>query len=778
MRRDATAHAARSLLVALSIAVALGGAGAVLVSWAVVRRATIEGFLASNPPSATIRTDSVDAAALERIRAVPGVRDAQARRTTVLAIQVQGTWRNAMLFASEDPAGVRIGSLERVNGQWPPPDGAIAIEASSVAFSGTATGDSVLILAPDSSTHVTGVAGIVRDVGLAPGWMEHVVYAWTSTRTLAALRIPAVPNEVQLVVTDLDPTRSDVRRVAEAAARVLLESGRPVHDVDVPEPGQHIHAAQMDSMLMTQGAFGILALVVGAFLIVNLLAAMLTSQGREIAIMKTLGADLRDLTRMYLVFAAFVGAVSVAIALPASIAFGRRYAALRGEMLNFDVAAYAIPWWAIALIIVAGLLLPVAAAWFPVRRALGSTVSAALRDHGITHDGGDRPEPALARAGGWSRVFVLSLRNAFRRRQRMTLTMLTLTSGGAVFVAAGNLRRAVVGSMDVIYGSQRYDFTARLESRHAADTLERVVRGVSGVDAAEAWTGARASLAGESLVPDVIPLVGVPAGTRLLQIDMMEGSRPDSTRSLIVSRALQREVPSLTTGRRVTLDIGETRNEWTVAGVFEGGPSPQAYTTIASLAAAGVDTRASSVVVSTPMEGLASRVELIQRVRAALDQAGFTVSRTQLLDEARRVTEDHLLMVVQFLGVMGWVMILVGGMGLASTMGLAVLERTREIGVMRAIGARHGTLMTLIQVEGLVIALIAWAVAIPLSLPFSLALSDAFGRIMFRVPIVWIPDAGSVWRWLGVVLAVSLVACSWPALRATRQTIARALACE
>ena len=65
----------------------------------------------------------------------------------------------------------------------------------------------------------------------------------------------------------------------------------------------------------------------------------------------------------------------------------------------------------------------------------------------------------------------------------------------------------------------------------------------------------------------------------------------------------------------------------------------------------------------------------------------------------------HLLMVADFLGVMAWVMIAVGGLGLASTMSLAVLERTREIGVMRAIGARHGAIHLIIQVEGLVIAL-------------------------------------------------------------------------
>ena len=76
-------------------------------------------------------------------------------------------------------------------------------------------------------------------------------------------------------------------------------------------------------------------------------------------------------------------------------------------------------------------------------------------------------------------------------------------------------------------------------------------------------------------------------------------------------------------------------------------------------------------------------------------------------------------MVVEFLGAMGWVMIVVGGMGLASTMSLAVLERTREIGVMRAIGAPHRSILIMILMEGLVIAVLGWLASLPLSVPMS-----------------------------------------------------------
>ena len=123
-------------------------------------------------------------------------------------------------------------------------------------------------------------------------------------------------------------------------------------------------------------------------------------------------------------------------------------------------------------------------------------------------------------------------------------------------------------------------------------------------------------------------------------------------------------------------------------------------------------------------------------------------------------------------------MIVLGGLGLASTMSLAVLERTREIGVLRAIGARHRSILALVQVEGLVVGILSWAIAIPLSIPMSWVLGQAFARIMLPVPVMLLPQPAAVLQWLGVVVAVSAVACAWPAWRATRIPTTTALAYE
>jgi len=152
------------------------------------------------------------------------------------------------------------------------------------------------------------------------------------------------------------------------------------------------------------------------------------------------------------------------------------------------------------------------------------------------------------------------------------------------------------------------------------------------------------------------------------------------------------------------------------------------------------------------------------------------VASSQLRDEARRAIEDHLAMVVDFLAAMGWLMLGIGGVGLASATGLNLLERRREIGVLRAIGASDARIVALVQVEGLLTAALAWLACLPLSVPVGVLLGEAFGRIMFPVPPVFWPDPAAALRWGVAMLAIASAACAAPAWRATRVPVAGALA--
>lgn len=773
--RDLWQHRARSLLVVLAVALGLTAAGTILNAWALVERATDQGYRTSLPVSATLVLDRADAQALAIAQAQPDIAAARLRRNVMAAVQANGRARNAVVVALDDFQRADIARLQSDAPPGPPADGSLWIERSSLDFSGASVGEPISLRLAGAETQPVDITGLVRDVSLAPGWMENLVYLYATEPTLTRLGAPAGFNELQLRVRDEHATRAAVRGVVDALKARLTAAGYTVRSVDVPEPGQHIHAAQMDSLLMTQGAFGLLALLACAFLVVNLVAAMLAGQTREMAVMKVLGGSPAQIGTMVLAQAGALGLLASLIALPAALWLGRAYGGLKAELLNFPLDGIATPAWSVALQLAVGIALPLAAAALPVRLALRRPVGEALRDIGITRGGqalsvrrGALAARLVPYLGGWARPLLLSVGNAFRRRQRMLLTVLALASGGAVYLGAANLRSAVRGSVDDLFVAQRYQLQVRVAAPVAFSRLEALAADVPGVASAEAWRGLRTSLGSEPLT-----LLGLPPTSQMLTPRLLEGRWLRNDGELVVSRLLSKQQPALSVGSTHRM----ADRDWTVVGLVDSGPQALAYTSRATLdTLAGNDLATSLVLRLESPDSPIALLDAVQHLREALAEAGTGIASSQSQAENRRVVEDHLLMVVDFLGAMGLVMIAVGAMGLASTMGLAVLERQREIGVLRAIGARDGAILGLIQIEGLTIVVLAWLTSLPLSLPISALLEAAFGRIMFSVPWRLVPSAGVAFGWLGLMALISLLACALPARRALRIPAAQALA--
>jgi putative ABC transport system permease protein len=120
----------------------------------------------------------------------------------------------------------------------------------------------------------------------------------------------------------------------------------------------------------------------------------------------------------------------------------------------------------------------------------------------------------------------------------------------------------------------------------------------------------------------------------------------------------------------------------------------------------------------------------------------------------------------------------VGGLGLAITMSLNVMERTREIGILRSLGARSGVVRQVVMLEGVVIGLISWAVSIPCSIPLAIWLGNSLGLSLLARPLDYIFSVPAVLMWLGLMIVISIIASLIPAQNAARLTIRDALVYE
>jgi putative ABC transport system permease protein len=121
---------------------------------------------------------------------------------------------------------------------------------------------------------------------------------------------------------------------------------------------------------------------------------------------------------------------------------------------------------------------------------------------------------------------------------------------------------------------------------------------------------------------------------------------------------------------------------------------------------------------------------------------------------------------------------IVGGLGLAGTMTMNVVERSREIGVMRAIGASDAAILVMFLAEGLLIGLLAWGLGAALSLPVSRLLSDALGQVFVQRPLAFTVSVQGFLLWFIVVFWLAVVGSILPAWRAARTSVREVLAYE
>ena len=120
----------------------------------------------------------------------------------------------------------------------------------------------------------------------------------------------------------------------------------------------------------------------------------------------------------------------------------------------------------------------------------------------------------------------------------------------------------------------------------------------------------------------------------------------------------------------------------------------------------------------------------------------------------------------------------VGAIGLMGTMSMNVLERTREIGVMRAIGATNGAVFRIFLVEGMFIGFISWMLGALAALPITKVLYDILSRALFQTEGTAVVTRDGFVLWLIVALFLSAIACLVPARGAARMTVRDVLAYE
>ena len=168
------------------------------------------------------------------------------------------------------------------------------------------------------------------------------------------------------------------------------------------------------------------------------------------------------------------------------------------------------------------------------------------------------------------RPLLLSLRNTFRRRGRIALTLGTLAIGGAMFITALNIGASIKNTISTFQDAMRYDLKVSLTRPLPFESVETVVRSVPGVAKVEGWGQARASLVyDDGTDGNEFTIIAPRPETDLLHLRVVEGRwlSPDDANSLVVNHIFMSQQPHLKLGDEVVLRMGTQKIKWRIVGV-------------------------------------------------------------------------------------------------------------------------------------------------------------------------------------------------------------------
>lgn len=785
-------HKGRSALVVLSIAV--GVFAFALISGAVttLRKDLYANYQLIFPASARLHTTPFDETMVEAIRRMPDVATAEGRRRELVRFQdASGEWKDMQLIALDDYADSRVDVVRPNSGAWPPPDKRALVERNSLFLTGAEVGDSLRIETGDGRERELPIAGLAHDMNEAPAQITGVPYAYVTRDTLEWLGLSPDFNEMLILVAGDRFDKDYVDVVARAAAKKMEDSGNTVLWMEVPRPGSHYVEQFLPTIIMILSTLGILALLLSAFLVINVISAMLTQQTRQIGIMKSIGARPRQIAGMYFRLVLLFGAAALALAVPLGALAASAFARFIAGQLNFDINRFEVPLPTLLLELAVGLLVPVLAALFPIVAAVRMSVREALADQGLGTENarGTRLDAFLqtnlARLN-LARPLHLSLRNTFRRKGRLVRTLIPLMLGGAIFMAVISLRASLFRTLEATLVNQGFDVQVRLAAPQRVSRLVSEALAVPGVAAAEAWS-----------VYEGIPIhtdategkstyvYGLPAASQLFTPNIVDGRwlTPEDTNAVVVPTSLLYDEPTATVGNTLTLRIGSKELDFEVVGIHKTFQPPVApaivYVNQPYLwRELGNQGRADTLRVITDPQDAATDVAVMEAVAARMEAAKFEVKSTRNATEDRRIFTERFNIITVILMIMSTLLATVGGLGLMGTMSLNILERTREIGVLRAIGASTRALLQIFVVEGVAIGQMSWVGGLILSVPLSLVMSRQVGMAFTRAPLDWVYDLRGPLIWLGIVLAVSALASLVPAYSAANLTVRDTLSYE
>lgn len=783
--RDLWDNKSRTVLVILAIAVGVMSFGSVFTTQTIMLDDMQTQYRATNPAAIWMSVPGADESTVNWLRRQPEVADAQGKGTVLVKAVIGSKKQNISLISYHNYDNLTVNKPRNIIGQFPPAGGQIVLERQSLTATGARIGDTLTVELPDGRLKKLTIVGTIHDLNSIPPQFSLQLTGYIRFGMMSELGFPQEYNEIDIVPVARFTTLKTTQDLANSLVTRLSERGVKAGVLMVFKPGDHWAKDIMQGFGVILEVIGVFSLILSGFLVVTTISGVITQQRVQIGIMKAIGARVPQIVGIYMIMVLTYGLLALAVAIPAGLLMSYINIWVIFNFLNIDIINFYLPLHILLMEVVASILVPCLSALIPIMGGSKISVREAIYAQG-------RIKTSVS--VGWfsqltsyiaklSRPAILAIRNTFRNKSRLALTLGTLTFAGAFFICVINAQSSMLFEIDRLFSKINFDIQLNLSKPYSVSTLKSRVMTLPEISAVEGrrFTDAQVIRKGD-IKGSSFTIEGMPPVSDFINPALQSGRwlHADSEREIVIATELLREEPGIKVGQDITLETGGKKNIWHVVGIiFSSFGDKDGYADFDQLnKVLNASPEVSSLFLRVREQTPEYRISSGKILEDNFKRWNITISQTLNRDELRSSIAMRINVIVYTLLFMAILIAIVGGLGLAGTMSLNILERTREIGVLRSIGASNMTVRFLVIAEGLFVGLMSFILSIPLSIPLTYGFNYGLGMAIFQQNLAYTYSINGLMVWLIIVVVISVAASLLSARRAAGLSIRETLAYE
>jgi len=785
--RELRIYLNRTLIALLGIIIAITSIGFVLSAYQILVREMDANYMNTNPASIVMKIPDLDEDAISLIQEQYPALELEARTKILARINREnGTYGTIYLYGICDFEALKVDTFSLESGKYPSAIGEVALERDSLSnlpFLKEEGKKQISLMIPGQKEQVLQFSGLTHAPGLSPASMEKYSYGFLTLEGMKALGYQGWFDELHIVSYENRMDKEKMTDLAKEIRTTLERAGYDVKGYEIPKPGKHPHADQLSSLIFLLQTFTMISLVIAGIIIINLWNFIMSTQTKQIGIMKTMGASLANIALPYLAYVVIISVFAILISIPISLKLGGIYSDFAASVLNFKIYDYSVPLQVYLVLIAAGIGIPLMASFIPIYRSCQKSILECINDTSATRMNKKR-ESKSRKSGVMGTFSKLIVSNVFRKKSRTILAILALSSGGVLFMSARNISASIDNTTNQLSKTFRYDYDLRLQGEHSQQTLEQAIAQLPQIKDYEIYEANRATFENPNGINSGTYLLrALSSDSQMIRFDYFKQNVKQTKSSedeieVVINKGLWEDEKWIQTGMQLPMKIGNQTVLVTIAGIVnEVPPLPSIYMNREDYDQI-IQQGNKNLFLSTQSMTMDEALVFSSKIEKVFQKEGIIISENWNIALLRDAFVEHLKVILSFLSIVAALAVIVGGLSIASAVAISISERKREVGIMKACGAKTMQIAKMISLEVVSIGMISWLVGFVIAIPVSILTGNYFGQIFLLTNLDSVISLSGALTWLAIAVVISFLASFIPVYQSTISSLPEVLSYE